>query len=160
MLTQNRINVCETQGELFVLAARKGFKCSEFIRKFMKSEICQYIDEFDEDPYAYSHNPRKGADVALKMSAEEIMEKLLHDEKISAASTDGELYSEEIMRWAGWLYRYWHYYDRCRPSNKIWRKANGQMMKKCYDELHDLEPEQAIARLLEISMNELWYTKR
>lgn len=160
MLTDNRINICETQAELFVLAVRNGFKCSEFIRKYMKSEICQYIDELDEDPYAYSHSPQKAADVALNMSAQDIMDKLLEDEKISKASTDGELYSEEMMRWAGWLYRYWHYYDRCRPSIKIWRKANGQMMKKHYEELHQMKPEQAIARLLEISMNDLWYTKR
>lgn len=160
LLTKNRCDICDIQGELFALASREGLKCSEFIRKYMKSEICQYIDELDEDPYTYSHSAQQADDVALSMAPEQIMERLFEEEKISLASTDGELYPEEMMRWAGWLYRYWHYLDRCKASNKIWRKANGQLMKQHYEELKDDKPEDAIEKLLNIAMNELWYTKR
>lgn len=58
-------------------------------------------------------------------------------------------YSREVMYWAGYVYRYWHYYTG-EYSRDIYQIANAGTMSECWLGFHTLDVEMAIDDLKEI----------
>ncbi len=65
-------------------------------------------------------------------------------------TSEGEVYSKNILYWMGYLYRYWHYYTQ-EDSSKIYKQAPVGTMKRNYLMFHTMTPELAIEDLKEIS---------
>jgi len=53
------------------------------------------------------------------------------------------------MYWAGYTYRYWHYYTN-ESSSDIYKKADAKTMNECWLGFHTLDFEMAIDNLNEI----------
>ena len=61
----------------------------------------------------------------------------------------GVIYSTEVMYWAGYTYRYWHYYTG-ESSRDIYKMAGAETMSECWLGFHTLDVEMAIDDLKEI----------
>ena len=53
------------------------------------------------------------------------------------------------MYWAGYTYRYWHFYTQ-ESSKEIYAAADADMMNECWLGFHTLDVEMAIDDLKEI----------
>ena len=53
------------------------------------------------------------------------------------------------MYWAGYVYRYWHYYTN-QTSREIYRIADAETMNSCWLGFHTMDVEMAIDDLREI----------
>lgn len=71
---------------------------------------------------------------------------LYHGSKSKKAGT---VYSMEVMYWAGYLYRYWHYYTN-EYSREIYIIADAETMNECWLGFHTFDVEMAIDELKEI----------
>ena len=80
-------------------------------------------------------------------------EEYLLEEVVSAAgeslTKSGEVFSNDILYWIGYIYRYWHYYTG-EDSAKIYKQAPVETMKRNYMMFHTMDPELAIEDLKEI----------
>lgn len=84
----------------------------------------------------------------LQWAGEEyILEEL--DDEVNGLKKAGTAYSAEVMYWAGYTYRYWHYYTN-ESSRKIYKIADAQTMNDCWLGFHTLDVEMAIDDLKEI----------
>lgn len=85
----------------------------------------------------------------LQWAGEEyILEEL--DDEVKGLKKAGLTYSREVMYWAGYVYRYWHYYTgEC--SRDIYQIANARTMSECWLGFHTLDVEMAIDDLKEIN---------
>ena len=129
--------LCDIQGRLFELSLEKGLDSADFIKKFMNSKTCEYLDL----PYD-----------RLQWAGEEyILDNLLFEIDVTAAAD--KQYSREVMFWMGYVYRYWHLQDSESSSN-IFKKADAGLMNQCYLGFHSLDVPMAIADLKEISCQE------
>ncbi len=125
--------LCDIQGRLFELALHKGCDCPDFIQVFMNSRAAAALDD------TYDR---------LQWAGEEyIFEEV--DEEAGKLKRAGILYSDEVMYWTGYVYRYWHYYTG-ETSQEIYRIANAQTMNECWLGFHSLSVEMAIEDLKEI----------
>ena len=61
----------------------------------------------------------------------------------------GTIYDREVMYWAGYVYRYWHYYTN-ETSREIYQIADAKTMNDCWLGFHTLDVELAIEDLKEI----------
>ena len=61
----------------------------------------------------------------------------------------GETYPAEVMYWAGYTYRYWHYYTG-ETSQEIYKTADAKTMDECWLGFHTLDVAMAIDDLKEI----------
>jgi hypothetical protein len=64
-------------------------------------------------------------------------------------TTEGDVYSKDILYWMGYIYRYWHFYTG-EDSAKIYKQAPYDIMKRNYMIFHTMAPELAIDDLKEI----------
>ena len=62
---------------------------------------------------------------------------------------DGIQYKKEVMYWAGYVYRYWHYVTG-ESSREIYRQAPAKTMNVNYLMFHTMDPEMAVEDLKEI----------
>lgn len=132
-LNQQQFGLCDIQGRLFELALKNGYDCQDFIEKFMNSKTADALDE----PYD-----------RLQWAGEEyILEEL--NEEVGGFEVAGTTYHNEIMYWAGYTYRYWHYYTG-ESSKGIYAIADAETMAIGYLGLHTLDVEMAIDRLKEV----------
>ncbi|MEY8266659.1 hypothetical protein AALA79_09865 [Lachnospiraceae bacterium 64-25] len=76
-----------------------------------------------------------------------ILEEL--DEEVGGLKKAGTVYHQEVMYWAGYLYRYWHYYTN-ESSREIYQMAPAKTMNECWLGFHTLSVEMAIDDLKEI----------
>lgn len=84
----------------------------------------------------------------LQWSGEEyILEEL--DEEVSGLKKAGTAYPVEVMYWAGYIYRYWHYYTT-QSSQEIYKIADAETIAECWLGLHTFDVEMAIDDLKEI----------
>ena len=128
--------LCDIQGRLFERSLEKGFDSADFIDKFMNSETCALFDL----PYD-----------RLQWAGEEyIMENLLEEADVPPA---GMKFGNEELFWAGYVYRYWHFYTG-ENSREIYAQANAKRMKDCYFGFHGLDVAMAIENLKEINQQE------
>lgn len=132
-LTSDKRQLCDIQGRLFELSLKQHFDSPAFIEAFMNSHAAACLDD------TYDR---------LQWAGEEYILEELNDEVhgLKAASTT---YSNEIMYWIGYIYRYWHYYTG-ETSKQIYAIANAQLMAESWLGFHTLDVEMAIDNLKEI----------
>lgn len=131
--TLEKRQLCDIQGRLFELALKMGYDCPLFIDAFMNSRSAAALDDVYD---------------RLQWAGEEyILEEL--DEEAHGLKKAGITYDIEVMYWAGYTYRYWHYYtNEC--SREIYQIADAETMKECWPGFHTLDVEMAIDDLKEI----------
>lgn len=131
--TLEKRQLCDIQGRLFELALKMGYDCPSFIDAFMNSRSAAALDDVYD---------------RLQWAGEEyILEEL--DEEAHGLKKAGITYDIEVMYWAGYTYRYWHYYtNEC--SQEIYQIADAETMKECWPGFHTLDVEMAIDDLKEI----------
>ena len=131
--TQKR-QLCDIQGQLFELVQKQSYDCPAFIKAFMNSSAAAALDD------TYDR---------LQWAGEEyIFEEL--KEEVGGLKKAGEIYSREVMYWAGYVYRYWHYYTG-EDSKSIYKTADAAAMNDCWLGFHTLDVEMAIDNLKEIA---------
>lgn len=86
-------------------------------------------------------------DEILKAGEEYILEEL--NDEVSGLKKAGAIYSSEVMYWAGYTYRYWHYYTG-EYSHEIYKIADAKTMNDCWLGFHTFDVEMAIDDLKEI----------
>lgn len=132
-LSLEKRQLCDIQGRLFELAWKEGLDCPSFIEAFMNSKTAASLDDVYD---------------RLQWAGEEyILEEL--DDEVKGLKKAGEVYSIEVMYWAGYTYRYWHYYTN-EYSRDIYKIADAKMMNECWLGFHTLDVEMAIDDLKEI----------
>ncbi len=132
-LTLEKRQLCDIQGRLFELALNNGYDCPLFIEAFMNSRAAAALDDVYD---------------RLQWAGEEYILEELNDE-VNGLQIAGDIYAEEVMYWAGYTYRYWHYYtNEC--SREIYKIANAKTMNDCWLGFHTYDVEMAIDDLKEI----------
>lgn len=132
-LTFEKRQLCDIQGRLFELALNNGYDCPLFIEAFMNSRAAAALDDVYD---------------RLQWAGEEYILEELNDE-VNGLQIAGDIYAEEVMYWAGYTYRYWHYYtNEC--SREIYKIANAKTMNDCWLGFHTYDVEMAIDDLKEI----------
>lgn len=133
ILSLEKRQLCDIQGRLFELALKNEYDCPEFIRSFMNSRAAAALDDVYD---------------RLQWAGEEyILEEL--DEEAGGLKKAGIAYPKEMMYWAGYTYRYWHYYTN-ESSLEIYKTADEKTMRECWLGFHTLDVEMAIDDLKEI----------
>ena len=104
-----------------------------FMETFMNSKAAAALDDVYD---------------RLQWAGEEyILEEL--DDEVGGLKKAGVIYSTEVMYWAGYTYRYWHYYTG-ESSRDIYKMAGAETMSECWLGFHTLDVEMAIDDLKEI----------
>lgn len=70
-------------------------------------------------------------------------------DRCPAAPKDGNLYDNEVLYWAGYVYRYWHFLTG-ESSKDIYKQAPAETMNTNYLMFHCMDTELAIEDLKEI----------
>lgn len=125
--------LCDIQGRLFELALINGYDSPAFIEAFMNSNTAASLDDIYD---------------RLQWAGEEYILEELEDE-VGGLKKAGGTYSLEVMYWAGYVYRYWHYYTG-ENSREIYKTADAKTMNECWLGFHTLDVEMAIDNLKEL----------
>ena len=128
-----QLTLCDTQGQLFELAAERGYSSEAFIKAFMTSQVAA---DMDKD---FHHVQWAGKAYILSRMEDELADQL---------TKDGEIYDRETLYWAGYIYRYWSFYTK-ESSKEIYKQAPAKTMNIVYLMYHTMSPEMAIDRLKE-----------
>lgn len=128
-----QLTLCDTQGQLFELAAERGYSSEAFIKAFMTSQVSADMDK------EFHHVQWAGKAYILSR---------MEDELADVLTKDGEIYDKETLYWAGYIYRYWSFYTG-ENSREIYKQAPAKTMKVVYLMYHTMSPEMAIDRLKE-----------
>lgn len=131
--TLEKRQLCDIQGRLFELALREGYDCPAFIEFFMNSRAAASLDDVYD---------------RLQWAGEEYILEELNDEA-NGLKKAGAVYDAEVMYWAGYTYRYWHYYTK-EFSREIYKIADAEAMNACWLGFHTLDVEMAIDDLREL----------
>ena len=123
--------LCDMQGQLFEMSVARSLDSATFVRAFMLSAIAKDLDS------TFNYMQWAGK--------EYIMERIL-DELGAELQTGGEVYDLETMYWAGYIYRYWHYYTG-ETSKEIYKQAPVKTMRVTFLAYHTMSAEMAIDRL-------------
>ena len=115
-MTAIELQLCDIQGRLFKLSARRGINSAEFIKVFMKSATAKALDS------TYNR---------MQWAGEEYLLEEVIDEAGDRFEKPGEVYSEEMIYWIGYVYRYWHYVTG-ESSKEIYKQASVKVMKQNY----------------------------
>ena len=132
-MTSIELQLCDIQGRLFKLSARRGISSAEFIKVFMKSATVKALDS------TYNR---------MQWAGEEYLLEEVIDEAGDRFEKSGEVYAEELIYWIGYLYRYWHYLTG-ESSKEIYKRAPVKVMKQNYEKLYVMTPEEVIEVLKE-----------
>lgn len=73
-------------------------------------------------------------------------------------SKHGTVFDSETLYWAGYLYRYWHFYTG-ESSKVIYKQADAQTVNAMYYGYHTLDIEMAIDRLKEVKKSNAIFTE-
>lgn len=128
-----QLALCDTQGQLFELAAERGYSSETFIKAFMTSQVAA---DMDKD---FHHVQWAGKAYILSRMEDELADQL---------TKEGEIYDKETLYWAGYIYRYWNFYNG-ESSREIYKQAPAKTMNVVYLMYHTMSPEMAIDRLKE-----------
>lgn len=131
MLDVFELTLCDMQGKLFEMSANEGFSSEAFIKTFMLSNTAADLDKL------FNHMQWAGQGYIIDR---------LREQNADTLETDGELYDNETLYWAGYLYRYWHIYTG-ETSKEIYKQAPAKTMRAVYLMYHTMSPEMAIDRL-------------
>ncbi len=133
-MNELQLKLCDIQGRLFELSAEKKYASAIFIKAFMTSETAKELDS--------KYNRMQWA------GEEYILEEIVSN-NADIPSADGEVFSEDVLYWIGYIYRYWHFYNG-EESAKIYKQAPVDTMKRNYMIFHTMDPVVAIEDLKEI----------
>lgn len=133
MLNSLQMTLCDTQGQLFELAAERGYASETFIKAYMTSAVAADMDK------KFHHIQWAGKAYILSRMEDELADQLV---KV------GEIYDKEALYWMGYIYRYWHFYTG-ENSREIYKQAPAKTMNVVYLMYHTMSPEMAIDRLKE-----------
>lgn len=125
--------LCDIQGRLFELSLEKGYDSPAFIETFMNSHVAEALDD------TYDR---------IQWAGEEYIIEELNDEADGLKKSDVR-YSREVLYWAGYLYRFWHYYTG-ESSKEIYEMANALDINRCWLGFHTLDVEMAVDNFKEI----------
>ena len=125
--------LCDTQGQLFELAAERGYASEAFVKAYMTSAVAADMDK------EFHHIQWAGKAYILSRMEDELADQLVKD---------GEIYDKEALYWMGYIYRYWHFYTG-ENSREIYKQAPAKTMNVVYLMYHTMSPEMAIDRLKE-----------
>ena len=128
-----QLTLCDTQGKLFELSKEKGYGSESFVKAFMTSNISVDMDK------EFHHLHWAGKSYILSR---------MEDELSSELNKKSELYDNETLYWAGYIYRYWNIYTG-ESSKEIYKQAPIKTMNIVYYAYHTMSPEMAIDRLKE-----------
>ena len=123
----------DMQGKLFEMSIEKGLDSEAFIKAFMLSDIAKNLDS------EFNHMQWAGKEYIMERIYDELKDKL---------KSGGEIYDREMMYWAGYVYRTWHYYTG-ESSKEIYKQAPAKTMRVTYFPYHTMSVEMAIDRLKE-----------
>ena len=129
-LSLQQRQLCDIQGRLFELAQKNEYDCPAFIH------TCRTAAALDD---TYDR---------LQWAGEEYILEELNDEA-GGLKKAGTLYSAEVMYWAGYTYRYWHYYTG-ESSKAIFQAAGAETMNDCWLGFHTFDVEMAIDDLKDL----------
>ena len=129
-MNELQLKLCDIQGRLFELSGKKRFDSTRFIKTFMTSQVAKDMDS------QYNRMQWVGEEYLL----EEVAGNMI---------ADGEVFSQDVLYWIGYLYRYWHYYTG-ESSAKIFKQAPVATMKRNYMMFHTMDPAVAVENLKEI----------
>lgn len=132
-MTSIELQLCDIQGRLFMLSVQRGINSAEFIKIFMKSATAKALDS------TYNR---------MQWAGEEYLLEEVIDEAGDRFKKPDEVYSEELIYWIGYIYRYWHYVTG-ESSKKIIKLAPVKVMKQNYERLYMMTPEEVIEILKE-----------
>ena len=132
-MTSIELQLCDIQGRLFMLSAQRGINSAEFIKVFMKSATAKALDS------TYNR---------MQWAGEEYLLEEVIDEAGDRFEKPGEVYTEELIYWIGYIYRYWHYVTG-ESSKKIIKLAPAKVMKQNYERLYMMTPEEVMEILKE-----------
>ena len=128
-------SLSQMQGALFEMSGREGYDSETFIRVFMHSGIAEVLDsDFDYSQWA---------------GKEYLMERM-QKEYPEGFSEQGTVFYSETLYWAGYLYRYWHFYTG-ESSKEIYRQADAETINTMYYGYHTLDIKMSIDLLKENS---------
>ena len=127
-MTSIELQLCDIQGRLFKLSARKGISSAEFIKVFMKSTTAKALDS------TYNRMQWAGEEYLLEEVIDEVRDRI---------EKPGEVYSDELIYWMGYKYRYWHYVTG-ESSKEIYKQAPVKVMKQNHERLYMMTPEETI----------------
>ncbi len=133
MLNSLQLSLCEMQAKLFELSADRQYDSESFIKEYMNSKSAKALDS------SINHLQWAGTKYIMSQVEEELQGKLRRSNLI---------YDKETLYWAGYLYRYWHYYTG-ESSKDIFRQASASVMRAVFLPYHSLSNELAIDRLKE-----------
>lgn len=133
MLNSLQMALCDTQGQLFELAAERVYASETFIKAYMTSAVAADMDK------EFHHIQWAGKAYILSRMEDELADQLV---KV------GEIYDKEALYWMGYIYRYWHFYTG-ESSREIYKQASAKTMNVVYLMYHTMSPEMAIDRLKE-----------
>lgn len=132
-LNQQQLQICDIQGRLFELSLKNGYDSPAFIKAFMNSKAAEALDD------TYDR---------LQWAGEEyILEEL--NEEVGGLIPAGKTYSNEVLYWIGYTYRYWHYYTG-ESSKDIYSMADSEIMNRSWLGFHTLSVDMAIDDLKDI----------
>lgn len=131
ILSNIEIQLCDIQGRLFRLSVRRGISSAEFIKVFMKSATAKALDS------TYNR---------MQWAGEEYLLEEVIDEAGDRFNKAGEIYTEEMIYWIGYIYRYWHYMTG-ESSKEIYKQAPVKVMKQNYAKFYMMTPEEAIEQI-------------
>lgn len=120
--------LCDIQGRLFKLSAQRGISSTEFIKVFMKSVTAKALDS------TYNR---------MQWAGEEYLLEEVIDEAGVRFDKPGEIYSEDVIYWIGYIYRYWHYVTN-ESSKEIYKRVPVKVMRQNYEKLYMMTSEEVI----------------
>lgn len=129
-----QLKLCDIQGRLFELSAEKKYTSAAFVKAFMTSDTAKALDS------EYNRMQWAGEEYLLEEVATAADDVL---------TTGGEIFSDDVLYWIGYIYRYWHYYNG-EDSARIYKQAPVETMKRNYMIFHTMDPVLAIEDLKEI----------
>ena len=132
-MTSIEFQLCDIQGRLFKLSARRGIRSAGFIKVFMKSATAKALDS------TYNR---------MQWAGEEYLLEEVIDEAGDRFEKPGEVYAEELIYWIEYIYRYWHYVTG-ESSKEIYKQTPVKVMKQNYERLYMMIPEEVIDMLKE-----------
>ncbi len=133
-MNELQLKLCDIQGRLFELSAEKNYNSAAFVKAFMTSDTAKQLDS------KYNR---------MQWAGEEYLLEEVVDAAGDVLAADGEIFSNDILYWIGYIYRYWHYYSG-ENSAKIYKQAPVETMKRNYMMFHTMDPVLAIEDLKEI----------
>lgn len=123
-----QLSLSEMQAQLFEMSGELGYDSEKFIKSFMNSDIAKGLDsEFD-----FMHWAGK----------EYILERM-QDEMPEALVKGGKVFHREVLFWAGYTYRQWHFLTG-ETSKEIYKQASAAAMNTNYYGYHTVDVSVAI----------------